>query len=51
MMIIADALLVDGSVTRERFAELMCSSAASSRFALNLRINKLQQNRQSGSEL
>jgi protein-tyrosine phosphatase len=28
---ITDALLVDGSVTRERFAELMCSSAASSR--------------------
>merc|ERR1719422_1730660 len=28
---ITDALLVDGSVDRERFAELMCSSAASSR--------------------
>ena len=38
MMIMADALLVDGSVTRERFAELMCSSAASSRFSFILLI-------------
>ena len=36
MTMLADALLVDGSVTRERFAELMCSSAASSRFSFIL---------------
>ena len=34
MTFVTDALLVDGSVDRERFAELMCSSAASSRFVV-----------------
>ena len=35
MTFVTDALLVDGSVDRERFAELMCSSAASSRFVVD----------------
>ena len=35
MTFVTDALLVDGSVDRERFAELMCSSAASSRLVVD----------------